>query len=170
MRRNFQRNVNNCIIVNVLLTFREIKLQLHNAIYRLRFYSNSLIHILSLSTSHNNVASTQKNRGDKSHRVIVALQILTYIRGSRSSHIFVFFYQNAITKTKQIKSLTLMVSTKSAHLLPDNSLDAFNGFFCTWKPVKFRWKHFSSYNDLLSFTTVLVSKLCGTHQMLISYL
>ena len=48
------------------------KLQLHNAIYRLRFYSNSLIHILSLSNSHNNVASIQKNRGDKSHRVIVA--------------------------------------------------------------------------------------------------
>ena len=35
-----------------------------------------------------------------------------------------------------------MVSTKSTHLLPDNSLEAFNGFYCTWKPVKFRWKHF----------------------------
>ena len=51
------------------------KLQLHDAIYRLRFYSNSLIHILSLSNSHNNVASMQKNRGDKSHRVIVALSL-----------------------------------------------------------------------------------------------
>ena len=50
-----------------------LKLQLHDAIYRLRFYSKSLIHILSLSNSHNNVASIQKNRGDKSHRVIVAL-------------------------------------------------------------------------------------------------
>ena len=50
-----------------------LKLQLHDAIYRLRFYSNSLIHILSHSNSHNNVASIQKNRGDKSHRVIVAL-------------------------------------------------------------------------------------------------
>ena len=49
-----------------------VKLQLHDAIYRLRFYSNSLIHILSLSNSHNNVASIQKNRGDKSYRVIVA--------------------------------------------------------------------------------------------------
>ena len=49
-----------------------VKLQLHYAIYRLRFYSNSVIHILSLSNSHNNVASIQKNRGDKSHRVIVA--------------------------------------------------------------------------------------------------
>ena len=49
------------------------KLQLHDAIYRLRFYSKSLIHILSLSNSHNNVASIQKNRGDKSHRVIVAI-------------------------------------------------------------------------------------------------
>ena len=51
-----------------------LKLQLHDAIYRLQFYSNSLIHILSLSNSHNNVASIQKNRGDKSHCVIVALE------------------------------------------------------------------------------------------------
>ena len=50
-----------------------LKLQLHDEIYRLRFYSNSLIHILSLSNWHNNVASLQKNRGDKSHHVIVAL-------------------------------------------------------------------------------------------------
>ena len=49
------------------------KLQLHDAIYRLRFYSNLLINILSLSNSHNDVASIQKNRGDKSHRVVVAL-------------------------------------------------------------------------------------------------
>ena len=44
------------------------KLQLHT-----RFFSNSLIHILSLSNLHNNVASIQKNRDDKSQRVIVAL-------------------------------------------------------------------------------------------------
>ena len=50
-----------------------VKLQLHDAIYRLRFYSKSLIHILSLSNSHNNVASIKRIRGDKSHRVIVAL-------------------------------------------------------------------------------------------------
>ena len=50
-----------------------LKLHLHDAIYRLRFYSNSLIHILSLSNLHSSVASLQKNRGDKSHRVIVAL-------------------------------------------------------------------------------------------------
>ena len=49
-----------------------LKLRLHDAIYRLRFYTNSLIYILSLSNLHSNVASTQKNRGDKSHRVIVA--------------------------------------------------------------------------------------------------
>ena len=49
-----------------------IKLQLRDAIYRLRFYSNSLIHILSVSNSHNNLASLQKNRGDKLHCVIVA--------------------------------------------------------------------------------------------------
>ena len=52
-----------------------VKLQLHDAIYRLRFYSNSLIHILLLSNSHNNVASMQKNPGDKSHRVIAALYV-----------------------------------------------------------------------------------------------
>ena len=56
-----------------------LKLQLHGAIYRLRFCSNSLIHILSLSNSHNNVASIKKNRGDKSHRVIVALHIMEEI-------------------------------------------------------------------------------------------
>ena len=49
------------------------KLQLHDAIYRLRFYSNSLTHIILLSSSHNKVASIQKNRGDKLHCVIVAL-------------------------------------------------------------------------------------------------
>ena len=48
-----------------------LKLQLHGAIHRLRFYSNSLIHILLLSNSHNNVASIQKNQGDKSYRVTV---------------------------------------------------------------------------------------------------
>ena len=51
-----------------------LKLQLHSAIYRLRFYSNSLIHILSLSNSHSDVTSRQKNLGDKSHSVIVALR------------------------------------------------------------------------------------------------
>ena len=42
------------------------------------FFSNSLIHILSLSNSHNNVTSIQKNRNDKSHRVIVALHDLIF--------------------------------------------------------------------------------------------
>ena len=36
--------------------------------------SNSLIHILPLSNSQNNVASIRKNRDDKSHHVIVALE------------------------------------------------------------------------------------------------
>ena len=31
-----------------------------------------LVDILSLSNSHNNVASIERNQGDKSHRVIVA--------------------------------------------------------------------------------------------------
>ena len=50
-----------------------LKLQLHDAIYRLRFYLNLLIHILSLSNSHNNLPSMHINQGDKSHRVIVPL-------------------------------------------------------------------------------------------------
>ena len=54
------------------------KLQLQNAINRLRLYSNSLIHILSLSNSHNNVASIQKNRGDKSHGVTAAIYKLAF--------------------------------------------------------------------------------------------
>ena len=53
---------------------RKAKLRLHDAYFWLRFYLNSLIHILSLSNSHNNVASVQKNQGDTSHHVIVALQ------------------------------------------------------------------------------------------------
>ena len=52
--------------------FKENKAAITHAIYRLRFFSNSLIHFLSLSNSHNNVASIQKNRDDKSHRVTVA--------------------------------------------------------------------------------------------------
>ena len=56
-----------------LLNWPCFELQLHDAIYRLRFYSNSLIHILPLSNLHINVASIQKNWGDKSHCVIVAL-------------------------------------------------------------------------------------------------
>ena len=67
-------------------TIEKVKVQLHYAIYRLRFYSNSLIHILSLSNSDNNVASIQKNRGDKSHRVIVAL----YNRPSKQSAQVIF--------------------------------------------------------------------------------
>ena len=55
---------------------KSLKPRLHDAIYQLRFYSNSLIHILSLSNSHSNVVSLQKNRGNKLHRVILALESL----------------------------------------------------------------------------------------------
>ena len=41
--------------------FNKLELRSHDAIYRLRFYSNSLIHILLLSNLYNNVASLQKN-------------------------------------------------------------------------------------------------------------
>ena len=48
--------------------------------YMMQFISTILLklidYILSLSNSHNNAASIQKNRGDKSHCVIVALLIL----------------------------------------------------------------------------------------------
>ena len=65
-----QKQLSICTHTVVITIF---KLQLHDTIYRLRFYSNSLTHILSLSNSRNDVASIQKNRGDKSRRVIVAL-------------------------------------------------------------------------------------------------
>ena len=58
----------------------DLKLKLHGAIHLLRFYSNSLTHILSLSNSHNNDASIQKNRGDKLYRVIVALSNYLWTR------------------------------------------------------------------------------------------
>ena len=65
-----------------------VKLQLRYiyAIYRLRFYSNPLIHVLSLSKSHHNVASLQKNRGDKSHRIIVASDVQLICVGHRSNN------------------------------------------------------------------------------------
>ena len=65
-----------CSLVKVIW----LKLRLHSAVYQLRFYSNLLIHILSLSTSHNNVALIQKNRGDKSHSVIVAVELYRFRR------------------------------------------------------------------------------------------
>ena len=67
-----------CTLFHLSLTFFRpqvpFKLRLQDASYRLRFHSSSLIHTLSLSNSHSNVASIQKNRGDKSHCVIVALK------------------------------------------------------------------------------------------------
>ena len=57
----------------ITIRYRKFKLRLHDAIYWLRFYSNSLIHTLLLSYSHNDIASIQKNRGDKSHSVIVTI-------------------------------------------------------------------------------------------------
>ena len=65
-----------------------LKLQLQDAIYRLRFYSKLLhIHILSLSNLHNNVAPIQKKRDDKSHRVIVALNDKNLKHGLRTATI-----------------------------------------------------------------------------------
>ena len=48
-------------------------LRLHDAIYRLRFYPNALIYILSVSNVHSNVASIQKNWGNNSLHVFIAL-------------------------------------------------------------------------------------------------
>ena len=45
-----------------------LKLRLYDA-NRLRFCSDWLIYTRWLSNSHSNIASMQKNRGDKSHRV-----------------------------------------------------------------------------------------------------
>ena len=62
-----------------------VKLRLHDAIYLLRFYSNSLTHILSLSNLDNNVASIQENRGDKLHHLMVALRRIS-CHGKNHSH------------------------------------------------------------------------------------
>ena len=78
-QNRFEVKINGESVLNILIDLKmlskQVKLQLHDTIYRLRFCSNSLFYILSLSNSHNDVASIQKNRGDKSYRVIVALHI-----------------------------------------------------------------------------------------------
>ena len=94
------------------------KLQLHDAIYRLRFYLNSLIHILSLSNSHNNVASIQKNRDDKSHTVIVALGYIT--RCDLSSRAFVLMLRycaNLKAIRYESTSLNRIVADKSQSVI-----------------------------------------------------
>ena len=80
-------SVQHAVFFNYFLEGITFKLQLHDATYRLRFFSNSLMYILSLSNSHNNVASVQKNRGDKSHLVMVALVTQQLIPDKVSIHI-----------------------------------------------------------------------------------
>ena len=55
-----------------------LTLRLHDAIYRLGFYSNMLINIVSLSNLHNNVVSLQKSRGDKSQRAPLDLDSFSF--------------------------------------------------------------------------------------------
>ena len=79
--RGFNVIRQSCVYFTIItISDDRFKLQLHDRIYRLRFYSNSFIHILSLSNSHNNAAPIQKNRDDKSHRVIVALGCVGALR------------------------------------------------------------------------------------------
>ena len=52
----------------------KIRLQLHYAIYRLRFYSELLIRVYMLSISYNDISWIQKNRPDKSHCLEPALE------------------------------------------------------------------------------------------------
>ena len=96
---------------------------LHDAICRLRFYSNSLIHILSLSNSHNNVASIQKNRGDKSHHVNVALDSSSHSHKSRlmtqrpsreNRNLDVFMAKTEIL----IRSLSTIILTLTEYFTP----------------------------------------------------
>ena len=54
---------------------------------------------------------------------------------SRQVSVFVLFCQNAFPKTKKGRPLGLIGFTKSVHLRSDKSLKAFNGFYCTWKPL-----------------------------------
>ena len=101
-----------------------LKLQLHDAIYRLRFYSNSLIHILSLSNLHNNVASIQKDRDDKSHCVIAPLAAPGALYRCINTIIYLLFtsYRNGCNKgSHQIGTFTpllelIFVTTCSVNL------------------------------------------------------
>ena len=63
------------------------KIRLHDTIYRLRFYPNSLIYVLSLSNSHNNVAPIQKNRGEKSHCAILVFTFFSYFLNNKTMHL-----------------------------------------------------------------------------------
>ena len=86
------------------ITAKTVKLQLHDAIYRLQFYSNSLTHILLFSNSNNNVASLQKNRGDKSHRVIVALQSVSWsLAEFRHNKIVQLLRENCFNVCRQLQ-------------------------------------------------------------------
>ena len=89
----------------LITSLKGFKLQLHDAIYRLRFYSNSLIHILSLSNSHNNVASIQKNRGDKSHSVIVALDYLESLTSQQDPRHSYYKYQGTDSFTCSVNPI-----------------------------------------------------------------
>ena len=76
---------------------------------------------------------------------------------------FCIFLSKCNYRNKQVKPLMLMASTKSTHLLPDNSLKAFDGFYCTWKPVKFQWKHFtvSAKIDMKQYKNTCFSNCSG---------
>ena len=75
-----------------------------------------MIHISSLSNSHNNVASIQKNRGDKSHRVIVALRDLEAVNqnvGSESEKVSEGKIQNSsmlVVRARQ-NSLSIILAS-----------------------------------------------------------
>ena len=67
------------------------------------------MYILSLSNSHNNAASIQKNRGDKSHRVIVASLDPTLV----ISIVFALIFQ----KDSKVCILKLVVLVKFAFVM-----------------------------------------------------
>ena len=111
-----------------------LKPQLHDAIYRLRFYSNSLIHILSLSNSYNNVASIQKNRGDKSQRVIVALECIW-------NEIWFFGFFNILSPwTQKLISCFSKFETPAIKLKIDRYLSPICGELCL-RGQRVQWRH-----------------------------
>ena len=73
-----------------------------------------MIHILSLSNSHNKVASLQKNRGNKSHRVIVALDHCKPIARKKPGIIILHVGTNDLKSNEESSIVKNIVEIKEA--------------------------------------------------------
>ena len=129
------------------------KLRLHDAIYRLRFYSSSLIRILSLSNSHNNAASLKRNRADKSHPVTncnLRLQLHGAIYRPDSFILVLRYCANLKAIRYESTSLNRMIADKSHRVIVAVKLviqfllirflnRVFSVFQEVWKDKLYKW-------------------------------